>query len=817
MKTTKKPRLTHREPRVSCNYLVEFVLLVIGKLNFVCSLTFERTVIACSISFTLWKPQSKITSIDECAAFNQKYGNSSTNTTETTGYDTIDTTNSEEAKEDIGGRLFKYWRSLDFESLLGDSVDHSENNGNGNSENTDNVNPDNTDKQNSANNDNENSENNGNKNSETTDNENSETADNESLENTDNKNAHNIEETTTETSEAKTKGNENACSQHATCHDPNLQVKNDYECSCMDGFFGNGKNCTDYDECGLMTYECAEDEVCKNTPGSYDCEKCPKGYEKEPGANYCSDINECLNSTLFSCTEDLVCNNRPGTYQCNGCHDGFVFNEFTDECDDIDECENSSHDCNLEAVCRNKVPDPDAENPIYFTCTCIPGYTGDGYICTDVNECLLDPSETDCDPGIECVNVIGDHNCSVLYNGGKCLDGWYQNPAYDVKDPYGGTGRILPCLDIDECTDGPSSPCNRGMRCVNTDGSYECPGCKPGWQPLDTTTCQDINECFSGDHECSVPGGVCENSDGGYDCPRCDDGFTGPNGFNCTDINECENDPFPCKVGVECTNNDGSYHCGDCDSGYYLSPKGICFDINECTMGTHICARPGGICKNSDGGHECTGCEEGFNGTGVVCDDINECESSELNDCHSTGAMCINKVGSYRCVCRAGWFGSGKDCKDIDECAVGAHSCAPKGANCTNTDGSYECNQCLDGWNGNGFTCIDVNECLTGDHVCETNGTECSNTDGSYTCGFCQNGFLAGDSGACLDFDECSQGTHNCANPGGFCINEPGDFTCDGCLDGWTGTGFDCTDIDECAEGKIVSEGVNYWFRIARL
>ena len=76
-------------------------------------------------------------------------------------------------------------------------------------------------------------------------------------------------------------------------------------------------------------------------------------------------------------------------------------------------------------------------------------------------------------------------------------------------------------------------------------------------------------------------------------------------------------------------------------------------------MGTHICARPGGICRNSEGGHGCIGCEDGFTGSGIVCNNIDECSSSDLNDCHTSGSMCIDKVGSYRCICKAGWSGSG--------------------------------------------------------------------------------------------------------------------------------------------------------------
>ena len=39
-----------------------------------------------------------------------------------------------------------------------------------------------------------------------------------------------------------------------------------------------------------MIYECGEDEVCVNTPGSYDCQVCPSGYVKKDGANYCSQV-----------------------------------------------------------------------------------------------------------------------------------------------------------------------------------------------------------------------------------------------------------------------------------------------------------------------------------------------------------------------------------------------------------------------------------------------------------------------------------------------------------------------------------------------
>ena len=56
------------------------------------------TVVACVVGFTLWKPENRILSVDECAAFNQKYSNSST-----TSNGTIDnSTSSNEEDSDTG-------------------------------------------------------------------------------------------------------------------------------------------------------------------------------------------------------------------------------------------------------------------------------------------------------------------------------------------------------------------------------------------------------------------------------------------------------------------------------------------------------------------------------------------------------------------------------------------------------------------------------------------------------------------------------------------------------------------------------------------
>ena len=68
---------------------------------------------------------------------------------------------------------------------------------------------------------------------------------------------------------------------------------------------------------------------------------------------------------------------------------------------DIDECKIKTDNCSSKALCTNNFGS--------FKCSCLPGYTGDGVICTDVNECelMLD----DCAWNKICRNKIGSYEC----------------------------------------------------------------------------------------------------------------------------------------------------------------------------------------------------------------------------------------------------------------------------------------------------------------------------------------------------------------------------------------------------------------------
>jgi alpha-tubulin suppressor-like RCC1 family protein len=68
------------------------------------------------------------------------------------------------------------------------------------------------------------------------------------------------------------------CSPDATCTD----TPDSYTCACNQGFEGDGKTCTDIDECAMSP--CGAHGTCTNTPGSYTC-TCDSGFSGD--GTYC--------------------------------------------------------------------------------------------------------------------------------------------------------------------------------------------------------------------------------------------------------------------------------------------------------------------------------------------------------------------------------------------------------------------------------------------------------------------------------------------------------------------------------------------------
>jgi hypothetical protein len=74
------------------------------------------------------------------------------------------------------------------------------------------------------------------------------------------------------------------------------------------------------------------------------------------------------------------------------------------ECENIDECARGTDLCDSAAECRDNNPG--------YDCACKPGYTGDGFVCTDLDECQMLGSEACAKDGkATCQNTRGSYAC----------------------------------------------------------------------------------------------------------------------------------------------------------------------------------------------------------------------------------------------------------------------------------------------------------------------------------------------------------------------------------------------------------------------
>ena len=167
--------------------------------------------------------------------------------------------------------------------------------------------------------------------------------------------------------------------------------------------------------------ECAAGNMCQNgecdnTMGSYKC-RCEDGYSVKPeDGPGCTDDDECLMGTNL-CDPNAECNNTIGGHECK-CRDGFTGNGQT--CRDINECLTNNGGCDQDAQCINtdgsfKVFNVSralhcchSQSLSLMQCVCDPGFSGNGHVCHDIDECSNDPNL--CENG-QCLNYPGSFRC----------------------------------------------------------------------------------------------------------------------------------------------------------------------------------------------------------------------------------------------------------------------------------------------------------------------------------------------------------------------------------------------------------------------
>lgn len=418
------------------------------------------------------------------------------------------------------------------------------------------------------------------------------------------------------------------CNESEEC----VNINGNFSCQCRPGFARNNSTdsanntlCTDIDECSMTLDKCSYNAICLNNNGSYSC-VCRMGYIGDGfTCQECATNGTCggpnmddCNTGNKTCDETSQCVNINSTLRCQ-CRPGYILNNNDVDsgngalCRDIDECLMNMDNCSFNAVCLN--------NNGSYTCTCKMGFSGDGFTCHDINECI---SNNTCDANAECTNFEGSHSC-------QCIAG------------YTGNGKV--CTEIDECTSGINN-CSMNATCENVQGSYRC-HCVEGFSG-DGITCNDINECTSKEHNCSI-NAYCRNNVGMYTC-ACKDGYVG-DGFTCRDINECNHAGLNnCANNSLCINTDGSYQCR-CNPGYSGNPLKACNDINECSINQDYCNN-NAQCINTPGSFTCR-CNQGYYGNGINCVPVITCNGN--NNCGNK-ATCMISQNQYYCSCKTGFY-----------------------------------------------------------------------------------------------------------------------------------------------------------------
>ncbi|XP_041432755.1 fibrillin-1 isoform X2 [Xenopus laevis] len=623
------------------------------------------------------------------------------------------------------------------------------------------------------------------------------------------------------------------CHPDATCEGyPGQSV----QCTCKDGFIGDGVSCSDIDECANSWLNNCTYGNCVNTIGSYDC-VCPTGYTKGAG-NTCVDIDECSNPDLNTCHPIATCINKDGTYTCQ-CPPGAFSNGFN--------CE-------------------------FGPCT--------GDVCGVGQDCLTDGRSYSCaDPCVshtvlnepwrsaanaEFVDIKCDYDKVGWYrfigSGGirmpeSCVPTWrcnshipmWLNGSHPI--PADGIVSLIACAHwAGVCCLWSSTvqikACPGGYHVYKLNGT---PGCSMTYCTVTNTPCPG---CCSHCH----PDATCEGYSGQSSQCTCKDGFTG-DGVSCSDVDECAISSLnSCSYGY-CVNTIGSYNCV-CLDGYTKGTGNTCVDIDECSSPDLNKCHPLATCNNYDGGYTCQ-CRPGVFGNGFHCED-GPCSRGVCGvgmDCltdgisHSCSDPCVShtvldepwrstanaqfvdikcdydKVGWYRFI-GSGGVRMSESCVPTWRCnshipmwlngshpipadgIVSRNACAHWAGVCCLWSSTVQIKACpggyyvykLDGTPGCSMTyCTAHSSCPGSCSDCHPNAICKANLD-SLKC-TCKDGF-SGDGFSCSDIDECAYSwLNNCAY--GYCVNTIGSYYCV-CPTGYTkGAGNTCVDIDECSSPDL--------------
>ncbi|XP_036382991.1 thrombospondin-4-B-like [Megalops cyprinoides] len=252
---------------------------------------------------------------------------------------------------------------------------------------------------------------------------------------------------------------------------------------------------------------------------------------------------------------------------------------------------------------------------------CPNGFTGDGVSCDDVDECQFNP----CFPGVRCINTAPGFRCEA------CPSGFTGQAVQGVGRAYAQTHKQV-CKDINECEGPGNGGCTANSHCHNTEGSFYCGACKPGYKGDQEKGCRSEKSCGNNlDNPCDSNAHCVVERDGTISCV-CDIGWAG-NGYECgkdTDIDgypdyrlscrdpNCEKDNcvYVPNSGQEDADMDGRGNACDEDA----DGDGILNEDDNCWL------KPNFDQRNSDKDNH-----------GDACDNCRNVENPDQRDTDSDG------------------------------------------------------------------------------------------------------------------------------------------------------------------------------------
>ncbi|KAK8737436.1 hypothetical protein OTU49_004483, partial [Cherax quadricarinatus] len=247
--------------------------------------------------------------------------------------------------------------------------------------------------------------------------------------------------------------------------------------------------------------------------------------------------------------------------------------------------------CGVHGIC---IPSPRGRFP--YSCICDEGWKPgvDTPACVDVDECTASHPRCSSDPPVQCVNFPGGFVC------GHC--------------PQGYTGNGFVCRDIDECLNGNNGGCSPYSVCYNTLGGRRCGPCAAGYtgdgvtcvpapSPCQRSPCHYLARCFDDPRisstyvQCVCPPGYQGSGFGNHGCVPTSTPSGGGGGQVQPTTNWCANQP--CLNGGSCTQTPYSYTC-ICQPGY--TGRNCEVDVDECSSSP---CQNGGTCTQGVNSFTC--------------------------------------------------------------------------------------------------------------------------------------------------------------------------------------------------------------------